>query len=131
MYSTSDFTMGTYLFNAYTGKSGKPTRSYYYRDDTHSQFEYERIWDVLKDKYEERAEGNSYVIISILSVYESDYFMAISKGIDVFQIIYNQIYLKFDRLHTFFDRFHTIFDRLRNMHCIVGAIYLKLKYYKL
>ena len=87
MYSTSDFTMGTYLFNAYTGKSGKPTRSYYYRGGTHSQFEYERIWDVLKDKYEERAEGNSYVNISILSVYESDYFKAISKGIDVFQII--------------------------------------------
>ena len=86
-YSTSTYTSGTYLFNAYTGKSDAAVRNYYYGYDNHTQSGFEDMEDLLKENYGQNAEGNSYVKISIASVYGSDYFKAISNGINVFRII--------------------------------------------
>ena len=87
MYSTSTYTSGTYLFNAYTGKSDAAVRNYYYGYNNHTQSGFEDMEDLLKENYGKNAEGNSYVKISIASVYGSDYFKAISNGINVFRII--------------------------------------------
>lgn len=83
IYDSSSFTTGTFIHNAYSGKSGTGSRIYYYTCNSHNRESYEATSETLKKAG--NVEANRYVKMAVESVYKSDYFKASKAGVFLFQ----------------------------------------------
>lgn len=83
IYDSSSFTTGTFIHNAYSGKSGTGSRIYYYTCNSHDRESYEATSETLKKAG--NVEANRYVKMAVESVYKSDYFKASKAGVFLFQ----------------------------------------------
>ena len=83
IYDSSSFTTGTFIHNAYSGKSGTGSRIYYYTCNSHDKARYEAALETFKQAG--NVEANRYVKMAVESVYKSDYFKASKAGVFLFQ----------------------------------------------
>ena len=83
IYDSSSFTTGTFIHNAYSGKSGTGSRIYYYTCNSHDRERYEAALETFKQAG--NVEANQYVKMAVESVYKSDYFKASKAGVFLFQ----------------------------------------------
>lgn len=83
IYDSSSFTTGTFIHNAYSGKTGTGSRIYYYTCNSHDRESYEATSETLKKAG--NVEANRYVKMAVESVYKSDYFKASKAGVFLFQ----------------------------------------------
>lgn len=83
IYDSSSFTTGTFIHNAYSGKSGTGSRIYYYTCNSHDKARYEAALETFKQAG--NVEANQYVKMAVESVYKSDYFKASKAGVFLFQ----------------------------------------------
>lgn len=83
IYDSSSFTTGTFIHNAYSGKSGTGSRIYYYTCNNHDKARYEAALETFKQAG--NVEANRYVKMAVESVYKSDYFKASKAGVFLFQ----------------------------------------------
>ena len=83
IYDSSSFTTGTFIHNAYSGKSGTGSRIYYYTCNSHDKARYEAALETFKQAG--NVEANRYVKMAVESVYKSDYFKASKAGVILFQ----------------------------------------------
>lgn len=83
IYDSSSFTTGTFIHNAYSGKSGTGSRIYYYTCNSHDKARYEAALETFKQAG--NVEANRYVKMAVESVCKSDYFKASKAGVFLFQ----------------------------------------------